>query len=347
LKRSFHRTALVIALMLIALGPSSSFAQRTDVVILENGDRITGDVKELQRGILRLRTDHISNIYIEWIHIDSVHATKVYGVELDTGERYYGELRPGSEVGKLTVMVGDNPVELDHHRVVRIIRIKRGFFNRLEGDIDIGVNYTKAQDDLNINAAVKTKYRTRRHLTTVDLDYTLRDRSEADQTRRAVLRGGHFRFLRKRWTAWGLASIETNDELNLDLRATVGGGGGRVMIQSNRTTLSLLGGATVNQEGYLGADSSRTTAEGLFGIRYDRFILGDLGHEITVNFMLLPSLTQSDRLRTEFDAGYKHEVILDLFIRFSAWHSFDSENPTTGESVDDYGFVTSLGWTFN
>ena len=41
-------------------------APKTDVVILVNGDRITGEVKALEKGILSYSTDSIGTISIEW-----------------------------------------------------------------------------------------------------------------------------------------------------------------------------------------------------------------------------------------------------------------------------------------
>ena len=39
---------------------------KTDVVILKNGDRVTGEIKSLDRGKMSLSTDHMGTIQIEW-----------------------------------------------------------------------------------------------------------------------------------------------------------------------------------------------------------------------------------------------------------------------------------------
>ncbi len=41
-------------------------APKTDVVIFNNGDRLTGEVKSLERGRLRFKTDATDTISIEW-----------------------------------------------------------------------------------------------------------------------------------------------------------------------------------------------------------------------------------------------------------------------------------------
>ena len=41
-------------------------AAKTDVVVFKNGDRLTGEVKSLERGRLRFKTDATDTISIEW-----------------------------------------------------------------------------------------------------------------------------------------------------------------------------------------------------------------------------------------------------------------------------------------
>jgi len=42
-----------------------ALAAKTDVVVLLNGDRITGEVKELSYGQLKFKTDDMGTLYIE------------------------------------------------------------------------------------------------------------------------------------------------------------------------------------------------------------------------------------------------------------------------------------------
>jgi len=49
----------VLVLVLSILGSPLALAQRarTDVIHLKDGDRVTGEIKELDRGLLRVRTN--------------------------------------------------------------------------------------------------------------------------------------------------------------------------------------------------------------------------------------------------------------------------------------------------
>ena len=72
---------LSIAPLLLLL---SLKAQKTDIVILKNGDRITGEIKELRKGKLKYSTDNISTIYIEWDNISELYSPSTYEFFIST-----------------------------------------------------------------------------------------------------------------------------------------------------------------------------------------------------------------------------------------------------------------------
>ena len=61
--------SLALAASLLAM---PAIAAKTDVIVLVNGDRITGEVKNLSYGQLKFKTDHMGTVYIEWDKIASV-----------------------------------------------------------------------------------------------------------------------------------------------------------------------------------------------------------------------------------------------------------------------------------
>src|ERR1700690_1738664 len=67
-----------------------ALAERTDVVVLDNGDRITGEVLELSAGQLKFKTDHVGTLYIDWTHMVSLTTAQRLNIELLDGKRLYG-----------------------------------------------------------------------------------------------------------------------------------------------------------------------------------------------------------------------------------------------------------------
>ena len=68
------RAAALWFFLLLVVG-QAALAVRTDVIVLRNGDHITGEVRELQSGRLRYKTDDMGTLYIEWLKVDELSST--------------------------------------------------------------------------------------------------------------------------------------------------------------------------------------------------------------------------------------------------------------------------------
>ena len=82
-----------LLILLMVLFSHTAWAQKTDIVYLKNGDRITGEVKNLSRGKLELSTDHMGTVFIEWDKIQQLISNTGQSIELTDGQRYYGWVR--------------------------------------------------------------------------------------------------------------------------------------------------------------------------------------------------------------------------------------------------------------
>lgn len=339
----------VIGVLWWSAPASAATVVRNDVVRLTNGDRITCTVKELDRGMLRVTTDHMGTIYIDWTHVESIEAAKTYEVELESGEKYYGDLAPGSDGSKLAVTAGDTENDLALAKIVQLTEIKRSFVERLDGSIDFGANFQKTEQDVNYSLSGEVTHRTKKNVAGLDYRSVLSSRNDVPRALRNVLGASYTHFLGERWHVMGLGRAEQNDELGLDLRTTLGAAFGRQIIQTNRSRLSVTGGLNGNREQYFLDPEPQNSLEAIIMTSFDFFIHGDLGADLSTTLTLLPSLTEDGRYRLELDARYRHEIVMDLFVSFSGWYSFDNQAPITlDESVrqTDYGLVTSLGWMF-
>ena len=109
----------VCRLMLAALWPlvltGVADAQgKTDVVVMTNGDTVTCEIKELVRGRLRVSTDSMGTVQIEWDDVRQVTSLSRFEVELDSGERFVGSFQATSQPDRLAV-TGDNDTTVHDH----------------------------------------------------------------------------------------------------------------------------------------------------------------------------------------------------------------------------------------
>jgi hypothetical protein len=63
---STHRTVLAAALAGIIVSTTAAAADKTDIMLFKNGDRLTGEVKSLDRGKVSFDTDAMGVIKVEW-----------------------------------------------------------------------------------------------------------------------------------------------------------------------------------------------------------------------------------------------------------------------------------------
>jgi Protein of unknown function, DUF481 len=323
-------------------------APKTDVVILVNGDRVTGEVKALEYNQLRLSTEHMGTIYIEWDKVAAVESNQFLLLERTDGTRYFGQLAVGEGDSHLRLIrTPDEPVQrIDMATVVRAQPIEGGnIVNRLDGYVSAGLDIAKANDRSSIDFAGGLSSRTRERQWALDGSANLTDDSSGETSERYQLQFDYRQFLPGRNFYLGFGGLDRNTELDLNLRTMGGGGMGRYLVQSNHAEWVTGVGLAYSHENYTGGE----TLDSLEGVlttsfkifRYD-FPETDVGGSLT----LLPSLTQSGRYRAEGDLRAKYEFIDDLYFELKLYGSYDSKPPLADSEQSDYGLTTSLGYSF-
>jgi putative salt-induced outer membrane protein YdiY len=338
------RSTRVMAVLLI-LGVSPLLAQRTDVVILNNGDKITGEIKKLDRGKLEFRTEDAGRIYFEWIKISRIWSSQKFHIEMEEGERFVGSLEESTEDGKLAILTDTGRILADLIQVVRIFSLESSFFDRLMGYLDFGFGYQKANHLLTLSLGTEITYHTKRWQAKLAGSSNISSQTEAEGTSKNDLAFQTLKFLPERWAIAAFTGLEQNKELSLDLRASLGGGFGRHIIQTNRMLLLAAVGANVSSEKYTGSDSAQFSSEAIGGIDFQTFRFDDPELDFTASLKIYPSLTDLGRVRIQFDSRIKYEVLRDFYFVIGVYDYFDSRPPVEA-SKNDFGTEVTISWQF-
>jgi hypothetical protein len=143
----------------------------------------------------------------------------------------------------------------------------------------------------------------------------------------------------------GWLSFEGNDELGLDLRSTLGGGFGTYLVQTSRQEWAVIAGLAANREDFASQDTNESL-EAILGTQYSFFRYDQPEANVDASLYVLPSLTESGRVRSEAKLRSRYEIIDDLFFEISLYGSYDTDADETADSKSDYGLTTSLGYSF-
>lgn len=342
--RAGHALGIAVWIVLALAAPLA--AEKTDVVVLGNGDRLTGEVKKLQRGKLSFKTDATGTIQIEWDDVASVESRQHFDVEVETGEKLFGALAAAAEEGELTVAGEDESWTLELASVVGLTPIEESFWKRLDGYLDFGFSFTEADDRTQVSFGSEARYQTQKYLRKLSFSAITASQSDVDETNRYDLNLNVLRTLRPKRAVVILASLQHNEELGIDLRTLVGAGVAWRLKQTNSTNFTLVGGASVNRENIGGAVTSQESVEAILGLQFESFKFDHPERDIEVLFTVYPSLSDFERVRAELNVKIRWEIVNDLFLGLSLLESYDSEPLFAGAEKSDLSLITSFGWSF-
>jgi len=322
-------------------------AAKTDVVTLVNGDRITGEVKEVAYGQLKFSTDDMGTLYIEWSKVATLTTTRTLQLELADGRRVVGrDAARGATPGTVRLRSGDAAaVEMPLASIVRVAPLEDGAWpQRLDGSLSVGYSFTQAQNIQVFNLGASIGSRDQRQQWRVSLDSQLASRSDGPTSQRAALVGTRERFLADRWYREGMVSFTRNQELGLDLRSLVGVGFGRYLVQLADTEWRAGAGIAATSEQLIDG-SSRESVELQLGTTFHIYRFDSPQVNLAASLMVLPSLSESGRVRSEASIRLRREMVKDLFLDLSLYDSYDNR-AVAGAPSNDWGMSTSLGYSF-
>ena len=330
----------IISLLLILIS-ENAWASKIDTIYLQHGDRITGEVKSLENNYLKLSTDDLSTIKIQWNKIDSVKILNNMRIVFENGQIFYGKIMPSGEDGSCYIWANIGEPRLTPlSEIVLLYPFEDKFINRLTGTLSTGGSYTKANDimQLNLNAAVTYLAEKNQIELSYDGNLTLQDTLDASERQS----GGFIfrRLLPRNWFLVSELSFESNSEQDLDLRTSFSLGGGNSLVNTNKSVLRIGGALQGSRE--LSQQDTHNSIEAVLGAGYSLFVYDS--PKITFNFAskLSPSLTDMGRIRADIDSNISWEIFHDFYLKWTFYYSFDSKPLSTTASKNDWA-VTLLG----
>jgi Protein of unknown function, DUF481 len=339
------KISLPAALTILVVLGTPAHAQRTDVVTLGNGDRITGEVSSLDRGQLKFETDDQGTLYIEWDKVATVTAAGQFEVGTSDGRRFVGSLRTDPN-RTLVVIEAIGVVSLPMSQVTMIDKIGRSLWAKLDGSIDVGFSYTRSSDVAQLNLNSSTVYRSPSFEGRLTASATATQTSEDEERDdRGILQLSYLRYRGARWFVGGAVAAETNESLGITLRSQVSLVAGQRLINTNRAQLSLGSGLSFNNE--QGVDGqSDDNLEAIMTFRTSYYAYDYPQTNLDVGFQYFPSLSDFGRQRIQFDTSVRRELWKDVILSVNVFDTFDSDPPTVSADKNDVGVVFSFGFSY-
>jgi putative salt-induced outer membrane protein YdiY len=340
-----RRAGVAVALACAAIVQAApAWAQKVDTTVLDNGNRITCEIKSLDRGRLRIGTDALETVTVYWQRVVAVASPRLFEVEIDDGARYFGALQEAAPGRVRVAAPGAAPIELALVNIVHMMPLEARFWQKLDGNIDLGFSFAKANLETRWTLNSEVDYRSRHYSGKLVLASQLTAREDADTlSRQAVSLMGN-RALANRWFALSLGQVQQNEELSLELRYLVGGGGGRDFLQSNSSLFRVYSGLVYTHEKFSSTDP-QSSPELAAGFHWDWFTARNDALDLSVGVVSFYNLGGNARARVESQSALRFEFLKDFYFSVNGYQSYDSDPPTTTVKAD-YGVNAALGWKF-
>lgn len=345
------RVLILFAILLLATPLVAR--DKTDVMVMKNGDRMTCEIKRLDGGVLYVSFDYIDGTAsVDWSKVARVESKQLFIVKTQDGSMYTGVLSTAKTPAGRPVqiqVVADTQQEsvIDRSQVVQLVQTSENFWRRFNGEVSWGMIYSKGNESTQFSLGTQAAYVRERWSAKAGISSNLSSSTGTDASARNQLNVSALRLLP--WNNWyysGLGSFLQSSEQGIDLQTTLGGGIGRYLKNTNRASIAVLGGAAWQETNYrpsivpLGTQSL-VAALIAADVRLFRFSKTKL----SVAAKALPALSQPGRVRFDTNASYYIELFSNLSWNLSFYGNWDNR-PPPGFSGSDYGTSSGLSWTF-
>jgi len=339
-------SALSFTLLLVFFLSQPALAAKTDILVMDNGDNITGEIKQLRFGKLSYSTDNLGTIEVEWIHVHSLVSQDYFQVDLEKGERIYGSLTEHSDPGMLRINFMTQYLDVPVVEVVAIRPIKQSFWAQIDGSFNVGLSITRASEILQFNLGGELKYRSKKNLLDLNLNSIVTTQKDEEPTRRQDITFSYTRLFAHRWQGVASTLLQENQTLGISLRWLLTASSGYIWVRNNYSMLSTNLGLALNEENTVDNTRDGVSTEGLVSLVYRLYLYDTPKTDITVRADVYPSFTISDRVRVEGELSFRRELVKDFFWDLSFLDSYDSNPPPSAELDNDWSVITSLGYSW-
>ena len=347
-------TSNIIAVSLAFLLTTPVLArEKTDVLVMRNGDRMTCEVKELSAGVLYVSLDYVDGTTsVDWSKVARVESTQLFVVKTANGAVYMGTLETtdtaaGRPVRIRVMETTEKEAIIDRAQIVKMVGTSDKFWERFNGAISLGVIYSKGNQSTQYTLGSEAAYIRERWGAQSSYDSNLSSSAGVSASTRNSLRLDAFRLLRsKNWFYSGLSDFLQSSEQGISLQSTLGGGVGRYFRNTNRMSISIVGGAAWQSTSYQRSIlplSQQNLATALITGEANFFRFSKTNFRGTV--ALLPAISDPGRVRANTNASFYVKLLSDLKWNISWYGNWDNR-PPTGLSGSDYGTSSGLTWTF-
>jgi hypothetical protein len=317
-----------------------------DEVVLDNGDRITGKLVRLKEGKLIFKTDYACEITIQAKKVSRLATDEpVETTLLDGRIRKASIFSRYVPVGDIHSEVEKSPKDIDFAQV-KDIYTKPKTAVRIKSRLNVGIMNEKGNtgtEQYHLNAELFAR--------TEKIRFTIGgeiNRERADDTTTVADWKGYGLyeyFVKPKWFLYASSLFEHEEFADLDLRTTLGAGGGHQFFESDELNLSVSASLAYVHENFIVAENEEFPGAQWI-IQYDQFFFNKFVQLFHSNKGYI-SLDDASSWLINTRQGLRFPLYKGLVTTFQYNYDYNNNPSPDAESKWDSKFLFLLGYQFN
>lgn len=331
-----HSRVCALAGLLLAL-PFGVLAQ--DVIVMKNGDVITGDVTKVTADEVRIDPSYADEFGVNRAEVESINLDNSFQVKLDDDTTVDAQIALDESGEQVLIVDGQaRPVALADVAEAKEPDPYMEWGAKVDFNATRNDGNTDSQNTLLFSSG-NLRLGDHRHL--ADLTFR-REETDGVRTKEQDLFNYSYNWMfSKPWYMGGSFTFERDPIRDLDHRYTAGLLFGRDIFNEEGRFLTITIGAGYSDEEIAGVSDSG--AVGLWTLRYEQTFWE--GVDFFHNHQLTQHFYGEDNLIFKTNTGFRFDLVSDLYATVSLRYDYETE-PAAGASKDDSTLALGLGYSF-
>ena len=324
---------------------------KTDVLVMKNGDRLTGEIKGLDEGVLYVSFDYIlGTSSMQWSKVAYLQSKQLFIVKTEDGSVYTGTLSTAESEEKRPIKIevvesSNKETELSRTQVVKMSQTSESFWQRFSGDIDSGIQYSRGNQTTQYNLGADLAYLRERWLADASYNSTLSSSSGAESaaTRNQLTLSGLRLLPWNNWFYTGIGTFLQSSTQDIQLQSNLGAGIGRYLKNTNHAQIAVVAGLAWQRTTYQESVAPQDVGAALLAAQVKFFRFNKTNLSVTAS--AFPALTEPGRIFVNTNATYYIKITGDLSWNVSFYGNWDNQPPNHFNG-SDYGISSGLSYSF-
>ena len=344
----------ILLIAVVCLAYPAFSRDKTDVIVMKNGDRFTCEVKRIEGGVLQADFDYVDGtVSIDWLKVARLESTALFLIQLQDGSIYSGKVVIPETLSGIPVKIeihpddAQEPLAVDKSDVVRMTQTSESLLQRFSGSLSLGAQYSKGNSTTQYAFGSELDYQETRWGSKLTYNSNLSSSTGAETaTRNQVDLNAYHLFPWKNYFYGGSWAFLQSSVQGIEAQTNVALGVGRYLKNTNRVRFTAFGGLGWQRTRYVPSIATQQAQNvGVALISLDLEVFTFKKTRLNADASAVPAVTDLGRLFYKTNLTYYLKLFRKIDWNFSFYGNWDTRPPPQFQG-SDYGSSTGLSWTF-